>query len=271
MRPPRAPTASSCWRGAGAPSPLDPRSRGWRTRRRLSLPIPGRNRLLEIEHISVRVDELAEPLAPFHLLGRQGERDAHLAHPLVVRKDVVREERDTGRTRFRLVHLAEVHAGPRTERAHLDPVTRVLRRPLNGRVHVRNAWSDVRDVESEDVPIPSNRLVSIRDDNRDRVDAEDSHILPKGRNGIPRYELARDLRRNHLSAVPRPYILAYHSMTSWSEMRSTCSSTASSFSDSHKSTIRRAAGSPWNSVTMSCHFRRRALNAATISGPSKTT
>src|SRR5436309_1431752 len=48
MRPPRAPTASSCWRGAGAPSPLDPRSRGWLIRRRLSLPIPGRNRLLEI-------------------------------------------------------------------------------------------------------------------------------------------------------------------------------------------------------------------------------
>src|SRR5207247_6058324 len=68
-------------------------------------------------------------------------------------------------------------------------------RPLDGWVRVRNAWSDVRDVESEDVPIPSNRLVPIRDDDCDRVDAEDSHILPKGRNGIPRYELARDLRR----------------------------------------------------------------------------
>src|SRR5438046_1589905 len=181
MRPPRAPTASSCWRGAGAPSPLDPRSRGWLIRRRLSLPIPGRNRLLEIEHISVRIGELAEPLAPFHLFGRHGKLDAHLLHPLVVRKDVVLEERDPGWTRFRLVHLADVHPGPRL------------------------------------------------------------------------------------------YNLAYHSMTSWSEMRSTCSSTASSFSDSHKSTIRRAAGSPWNSVTMSCHFRRRALNAATISGPSKTT
>src|SRR5213592_1748637 len=155
MRPPRAPTASSCWRGAGAPSPLDPRSRGWLIRRRLSLPIPGRNRLLEIEHISVRIGELAEPLAPFHLLGRHGKLDAHLLHPLVVRKDVVREERDPGWTRFRLVHLADVHPGPRTERAHLDPVTRVVRRPLDGWVRVRNAWSDVRDVESEDVPIPS--------------------------------------------------------------------------------------------------------------------
>src|SRR5438105_12186142 len=193
MRPPRAPIASSCWRDAGAPSPLAPRSRGWLTRRR-SLPIPGRNRLLEIEHISVRVGELAEPLAPFHLLGRQGERDAHLLHPVVVRKDVVREERDSGRTRFHLVHLADVHAGPRTERAHLDPVTRVVRRPLDGRAHVRNAWSDVGDVESEDVPIPTNRLVPIRYDDRDRVDAEDSHVLPKGRNGIPRYDLARDLR-----------------------------------------------------------------------------
>src|SRR5437879_12596714 len=179
MRPPRAPTASSCWRGAGAPSPLDPRSRGWLTRRR-SLPIPGRNRLFEIEHISVRVGELAEPLAPFHLLGRHGKLDAHLLHPLVVRKDVVREARAPGRTPFRSLHLADVHAGPRTERAHLDPVTRVVRRPLNGRVHVRNARSDVRDVESEDVPIPSNRLVPIRDDNRDRVDAEDSHVLPRG-------------------------------------------------------------------------------------------
>src|SRR5439155_12308735 len=217
MRPPRAPTMSSCWRGAGAPSPLDPRSRGRLARRRLSLPIPGRNRLLGSEHIPVWFGELAEPLAPFHLLGRKGKLDAHLLHPFVVRKDVVREERDSGRTRFHLVHLADVNPGTRTERAHLDPVTRVVRRPLNGRVHVRNAWSDVRDVESEDVPIPSNRLVPIRDDDRDRVDAEDSHVLPKGRNGIPRYELARDLRRNHLSAVPRPYILAYHSMTSWSE------------------------------------------------------
>src|SRR5256885_6665821 len=195
MRPPRAPTASSCWRGAGGPSPLDPRSRGWLARRRLSLPIPGRNRLLEIDPIPVRAGDLPEPLAPFHLLGRQGEGDAHLLHPLVVRKDVVREERDSGRTRFRLVHLADVPAGPRTERVHLDPVTRVVRRPLDGRVHVRNAWSDVRDVESEDVPIPTNRLVPIRDDDRDRVDAEDSHVLPKGRNEIPGYELARDLRR----------------------------------------------------------------------------
>src|SRR5439155_549194 len=40
-------------------------------------------------------------------------------------------------------------------------------------------------------------------------------------------------------------------MTSWSEIRSTCSSTASSFSASHASTILRAAGSPWNSVTRS--------------------
>src|SRR5207253_3846943 len=95
MRPPRAPTASSCWRGAGAPSPLDPRSRGRLARRRLSLPIPGRNRLLEIEHISVRVGELAEPLAPFHLLGRQGKLDAHLLHPLVVRKRS--EERRVGK------------------------------------------------------------------------------------------------------------------------------------------------------------------------------
>src|SRR5207302_9501654 len=121
MRAPRAPTMSSCWRGAGASSPLDPRSRGRLARRRLSLPIPGRNRLLETEHISVRVGELAEPLAPFHLLERHGKLDAHLLHPLVVRKDVVREERDPGRTRFRFVHLADVHAGPRTERAHLDP------------------------------------------------------------------------------------------------------------------------------------------------------
>src|SRR2546429_92944 len=195
MRPPRAPTASSCWRGAGAPSPLDPRSRGWLTRRRLSLPSPGRNPLVEIEHIPVRVGELAEPLAPFHLLGWHGKLDAHLLHALVVRKDVVCEERDPGRTRFHLVHLADVHPGPRAERAHLDPVTRVVRRPLDGWVHVRNAWSDVRDVESEDVPIPSNRLVPVRDYDCDRVDAEDSHVLPKGRNGIPRYELARDLRR----------------------------------------------------------------------------
>jgi len=117
--------------------------------------------LLEIEHISVRVGELAEPLAPFHLLGRQGELDAHLLHALVVRKDVVREERDPGRTRFRLVHLAYVRAGPRTKRTHLNPVTRVVRRPLDGRVHVRNARSDVRDVEAEDIPIPSDRLVPI--------------------------------------------------------------------------------------------------------------
>src|SRR5207247_453716 len=79
-------------------------------------------------------------------------------------------ERDPGWTRFRLVHLADVHPGPRTERAHLDPVTRVVRRPLDGWVRVRNAWSDVRDVESEDVPIPSNRLVPIRDEDCDRVD-----------------------------------------------------------------------------------------------------
>src|SRR5438046_8628453 len=153
MRPPRAPTASSCWRGSGAPSPLDPRSRWWLILRRLSLPIPGRNRLLEIEHISVRIGELAEPLAPFHLLGRHGKLDAHLLHPLVVRKDVVREERDPGWTRFRLVHLADVHPCPRTERAHLDPVTRVVRRPLDVWVRVRNAWPELRYVESGDGPV----------------------------------------------------------------------------------------------------------------------
>src|SRR2546421_1371700 len=195
MRPPGAPPASSCWRGGGAPSPLAPGSGGWFTRRRLALPIRGGKRLLEVEHISVWVGDLAEPLAPFHLLGRQGKLDAHLLHPLVVRKDVIRQKRDPGRTRFHLVHLADVHPGLRTERAHLDPVTRVVRRPLDGRVHVRNAWSDVGDVESEDVPIPTNRLVPIRDADPDRVDAEDSHVLPKGRNEIPGYELARDLRR----------------------------------------------------------------------------
>src|SRR5436305_11491046 len=142
MRPPRAPTASSCWRGAGAPSPLDPRSRGWLIRRRLALPIPGRNRLLEIEHIAVRIGELAEPLAPFHLLGRHGKLDAHLLHPLVVRKDVVREERNPGWTRFRLVHLADVHPGPRAGKPYVGQATRAIPRPWGGWAPVRYSWRD---------------------------------------------------------------------------------------------------------------------------------
>jgi len=135
--------------------------------------------LLEIEHISVRVRKLTEPLAPFHFLGRHREIDAHLLHPLVIRDDVVREERDPGRTRFRLVHLAHVNAGLRTKRTHLDPMTRIVRCSLDGRVDIRCAWSDVRDVEAEDVPIPSDCLVPIRDDDCNRIDPEDPHVLPE--------------------------------------------------------------------------------------------
>jgi hypothetical protein len=135
--------------------------------------------LLEIEHISVGVGKLAQPLAPFHLLGRQGELDAQLLHPLVVREDVVGEERDPRRTWLCLVHLADVHAGERTKRTHLDPVTGLIRRPLDGRVGVRYARSNVRDIQAEDVPIPPDRLVPIRDDDCNRIDPEDSHVLPE--------------------------------------------------------------------------------------------
>jgi len=110
--------------------------------------------LLEIEHVSIRVGELAQPLAPFHLLGRHGEFDAQFLHPLVVREDVVSEERDPGRTWLGLVHLAHVYTGLRTERTQFDPMTCVLRRPLDRRVGVRDPRSDVRDIEADAVAKP---------------------------------------------------------------------------------------------------------------------
>jgi hypothetical protein len=134
--------------------------------------------LLEVEHVPIRVRKLAEPLTPLHLLGRQRELDALLSEPLVVREDVVREERDPRRSRLRRLHLAHMDPGLRTPRAHLDPVARVLGCPLDGRIRIRDTRSDVRHIEAEDVPVPSDGLEPIRDDDRDRVDPEDSHGLP---------------------------------------------------------------------------------------------
>src|SRR6266571_1613935 len=189
-------------------------------------------------------------------------------HPLIFGSDVVREERDARGPWLRRLHLAEVDPGTRTERAHLDPVSRPVRRALDRGVGLRLARSDVRDVERKDVAIPANRLAPIGDDDRDRVDAEDGHGSPGEASRRP----TRICRaRCHRSVAPWPYIFAYHSITSWSEIRWTSSSTARSFSASHASTVRRAEASPSNSVTTSCHFRRRALKAATTSGPSKTT
>src|SRR2546423_3245501 len=148
MRPLRARTTPSSWRGEGTPSPPNPRTAARGRLSGRSFPLSGRDRLLEVEHISVRVGKLTEPLAPFHFLGRHGEFDAQLPHPLVIRDDVVREERDPGRTRFRLVHLAHVNAGLRTKRTHLDPMTRIVRRSLDGRVDIRRSEEHTSELQS---------------------------------------------------------------------------------------------------------------------------
>src|SRR5213593_3771577 len=60
----------------------------------MGLPFRNGDRLLEVEHVPVRIHELAEPLAPFHLLRRKRELDAGVSHPFVLRLDVIRDERD---------------------------------------------------------------------------------------------------------------------------------------------------------------------------------
>src|SRR3989449_10929263 len=120
MRPLRARPPPSSWRGEGTPSPPSPSAFARRRLSGRSFPLSGRDRLTEIEHISVRVGKLTEPLAPFHFLGRHREIVAHLLHPLVLRDDVGREERDPGRTRSRLVHLAHVNAGRRATTTRFD-------------------------------------------------------------------------------------------------------------------------------------------------------
>jgi len=113
---------------------------------------------------------LSEPFAPLHLFGRHRELDARGAQPLVVLQDVVGEERDPGGTGLRLLHLAQMHAGAGTKRAEFDPMARAIRGPLDRRIRIGRARSDVGHPEAEDVTIPADRLVPIGDDDRDRVE-----------------------------------------------------------------------------------------------------
>src|SRR5256885_3922259 len=122
-RRPGARTARSAWTRPAGPIRSDPRWASSFRRRCGGLPLACGNRLLQVEHVPVGIDELGEPLAPLHLLGRHRELDAGAAESLVVSLNVVRDERDAGGTRFgRPAHVAEVNAGPRAARTNLDPV-----------------------------------------------------------------------------------------------------------------------------------------------------
>src|SRR5437879_5539043 len=150
-RRPRARTARSSWTRPAGPIRFDPRrASSFRRRCGGGLPIACGNRLLQVEHVPVGIDELGEPLAPLHLLGRHRELDAGAAESLVVFLNVVRDERDAGGTRFgRPAHVAEVNAGPRAARTNLDPVAGIVGGALDARVRVRLARADVRDVQTE--------------------------------------------------------------------------------------------------------------------------
>jgi len=137
--------------------------------------------LFQVEHVPVGIDELGEPLAPLHLLGRHRELDAGAPESLVVFLDVVRDERDARRTRFgRPPHVAQVDAGPRAARTDLDPVARIVGGALDARVRVGLARADVHDVQTEHVAVPRDGLHRIGDDDCNRVDAEDRHSNPVG-------------------------------------------------------------------------------------------
>src|SRR2546422_6242653 len=169
------------WSRGGGPTLSDPprlaRFRGWGS----GLPLGGGDRLLQIGHVPVQVRELAEPLAPLHLLRRERELHALAPHAFVVPPDVVRDERDPRGPGFRLpAHEAQVDPGARTSRSELDPVARILRRPLDRGVGVRLARADVCDVQAEDIPIPFDRLSRIRNDDRNRVDTVGGHANRTG-------------------------------------------------------------------------------------------
>src|SRR2546422_11543784 len=82
------------WNRAGEGSLSAPTPRAGLRGSERGLPFRGGDRLLEGEHVPVRILELAEPLAPFHLLGRKRELDAGAPHPFVFRLDVIRDEPD---------------------------------------------------------------------------------------------------------------------------------------------------------------------------------
>src|SRR3989449_5904366 len=149
----------------------------------------------------IQVHKWPEPLAPLHLLRRERELHALAPHALVVPPDVVRDERDPRGPGFRPpAHEAQVDRGARTSRSELDPVARILRLPLDRGVGVRLARADVCDVQAEDIPIPFDRLSRIRNDDCNRVDAEDGHANRDGI-GDSRYEPER-LRTARVSAPP---------------------------------------------------------------------
>src|SRR3989442_9500240 len=157
--------------------------------------------MVEMGHVPVRAADRAEPLAPLHLLRRERELYASAPHAFVVPLDVVRDERDPRGPGFCLsAHEAQVDPGARTSRSELDPMARILRRPLDRRVGVRLARADVCDVQAEDIPIPFDRLSRIGNDDRNRVDTEDGHANRDGI-GDSRYEPER-LRTARVSAPP---------------------------------------------------------------------
>src|SRR5712692_7565053 len=193
MRPPPAPIAHWAWNRVGAPSLSDPTTPAGPRGSRRGPPFGGGDRLLQVEHVPVRIRELTEPLAPFHFLRRKREFDAGASHPFVLRLDVIRDERDArGPGLGFAAHETEVDAGARATRSQFHPMTRVLGRPLDRRVRVRLARANVGDAQAQDIPIPRNRLSRIGDDNRDCVNTEDGH---RNRNGI-RSSLYVDERRD---------------------------------------------------------------------------
>src|SRR3989441_3165399 len=201
-KPPRAPIVRWAWNRVGERSLSDPTTRAGLRGSERGLPFRGGDRLLEVEHVPVRILELAEPLAPFHLLGRKRELDAGAPHPFVFRLDVIRDECDArGPGLGFTAHEAQVNASSRATGSNFHPVAWVIGRPLNARVRVRLARADVGDVQSQDIPIPCNRLSRIGNDDRNRVDTEDGH---RNRDRIRSWRYELECRASESVSAPRP-------------------------------------------------------------------
>lgn len=101
--------------------------------------------MLEVELVSIRVSELAEPFSPFHLLWRVQKANAFGPEPIVFGLDVLGEKGDSGRARFysALRQFTEMNSSQRSTWTELNPMTGSVGRTLNAGVRIRFRWTDV--------------------------------------------------------------------------------------------------------------------------------